>query len=260
MSIYQSNTPKLILNSLTGDFHQFPPPRNPYGALYSSVWKKEINVLGRAIYLQFKHVVILRDQQRITDTCWLGILTRAHQGMCTKDDLKEICKLIITKVDCIPPDFNEDPWRDAVLVTPRNAVRTAWNERAMHKLSARTGKTLYIASSEDTIGRSRIPLTTSQRIIVAGTKSEKTGHLAEQIMLSIGMQAMVVLNVATDVDLANGSRGEVTDIVLDPREPFRPNAGDEAHIPTFHGCLSPFQWMSIYISRPSFRTPSNLPK
>jgi hypothetical protein len=45
-----------------GDFHQFSPPRNPRGALYSQSQRNEINVLGQAIYLQFNQVVLLQQQ------------------------------------------------------------------------------------------------------------------------------------------------------------------------------------------------------
>lgn len=38
------------------------------------------------------------------------------------------------------------------------------------------------------------------------------------MVLAIGMQVMVTFNVATDLDLANGARGRVVDIVLDSRE------------------------------------------
>jgi hypothetical protein len=34
--------------------------------------------------------------------------------------------------------------------------------------------------------------------------------------VAIGMKAMVIINIATEADLANGTRGMVTDIVLDP--------------------------------------------
>ncbi len=37
--------------------------------------------------------------------------------------------------------------------------------------------------------------------------------------MAIGMKAMVLMNLSTDADLANGSRGIITDILLDPREP-----------------------------------------
>jgi hypothetical protein len=35
--------------------------------------------------------------------------------------------------------------------------------------------------------------------------------------MAIGMKAMVLLNIATDADVANGTRGEIQDIILDER-------------------------------------------
>ena len=35
---------------------------------------------------------------------------------------------------------------------------------------------------------------------------------------SVGMKAMETMNIATEADLENGTRGEIIDIVLDPRE------------------------------------------
>jgi ATP-dependent exoDNAse (exonuclease V) alpha subunit len=48
---------------------------------------------------------------------------------------------------------------------------------------------------------------------------KKTAKLAERVELAVGMRAMVLMNIATEADLANGTRGEVVDIKLDPREP-----------------------------------------
>jgi hypothetical protein len=36
--------------------------------------------------------------------------------------------------------------------------------------------------------------------------------------MAIGMKVMVLLNVATEADIANRTRGEIKDIVLDERE------------------------------------------
>ena len=47
---------------------------------------------------------------------------------------------------------------------------------------------------------------------------KQTAKVAEWVELAIGMKAMVIINIATEADLANGTRGTVTDIVLDPRE------------------------------------------
>ena len=49
-------------------------------------------------------------------------------------------------------------------------------------------------------------------------KDAQTAQLPGRIPLAIGMQAMVTMNIATEADLANGSRGEINNIILDPRE------------------------------------------
>jgi hypothetical protein len=45
-----------------------------------------------------------------------------------------------------------------------------------------------------------------------------TKNLKMRVELAVGMKAMVVLNIATEADLANGTRGVVKGFVLDPRE------------------------------------------
>ena len=39
------------------------------------------------------------------------------------------------------------------------------------------------------------------------------------VELAIGMKVMVTINISTDLDVANGTHGEIVDIVLDEREP-----------------------------------------
>ncbi|SJL05067.1 uncharacterized protein ARMOST_08439 [Armillaria ostoyae] len=96
----------------------------------------------------------------------------------------------------------------------------------------------------------------SERLAVAGLNEKKTGKLTDVLEIAVGMKAMVTLNIATESDLANGTRGTVEEIVLDPCEPipqsnehniveltyppalikFRPM--DDTNVPTFEG-LSP---------------------
>jgi hypothetical protein len=45
-----------------------------------------------------------------------------------------------------------------------------------------------------------------------------TGKVEEVIELVVGMRAMVLLNIATEADLANGTRGEIVGIILDRRD------------------------------------------
>ena len=53
---------------------------------------------------------------------------------------------------------------------------------------------------------------------IAGLKDETTRNLKMRVELAVGMKAMVVLNIATEADVANGTRGTVKGFVLDPRE------------------------------------------
>ncbi|KAF8812817.1 hypothetical protein BYT27DRAFT_7272529 [Phlegmacium glaucopus] len=58
------------------------------------------------------------------------------------------------------------------------------------------------------------------RLAVASLKDDMTKNLKGRVELSVGMKAMVVLNIATDADVANGTRGTVEGFVLDPREDY----------------------------------------
>jgi len=56
------------------------------------------------------------------------------------------------------------------------------------------------------------------KLAIVGLEDKKTGKLPTTVQMAIGMRAMVLLNVATEVDIANGMRGEIQDIILDERE------------------------------------------
>ena len=72
------------------------------------------------------------------------------------------------------------------------------------------------------MGASCQALTFNEKVKVASMKMEDTAHLPDYIELAVGMKCMVTFNVATDVNLVNGSIGMIKDIFLDPREePWR---------------------------------------
>lgn len=203
---------------LMGDFHQFPPVGNPLAALYCEPSTRNTSIVGKALYNQFQTLVILREQQRITDRVWNDILHRIRGGECTRDDLVEIRKLVLTEPDCEVPEFDHNPWDTAVLVTPRNSVRSRWNRASLKKHLSRAADVLYICDAEDTVGDERTPTNFEQKTTIAGMKLDQTKRLSHRVMFSLGMEVMVMLNLAMEADLANGSRGVIDDIVLDPRE------------------------------------------
>jgi hypothetical protein len=203
---------------IMGDFHQFPPVGGPHIALYRKLVERNTAVIGKAIYLQFDTVVNLHRQWRIDNEGWMQILQRSRDGECTVADLREIRKLIVTNPECEPTDFTKHPWNTAVLVTPRNCVRNMWNRAALQKHCRQTGNNLYICDVEDSIGNDTTPVDMEQNTIIAGMKVKDTKNLTNRIELAIGMQAMITYNVATEADLANGSRGTIEEIILDPRD------------------------------------------
>ena len=51
-----------------------------------------------------------------------------------------------------------------------------------------------------------------------GRNQREHGGLADEVDITIGMEVMVTFNVSTNLDVANGTRGQVVDIVVDARE------------------------------------------
>jgi len=204
---------------ICGDFHQFPPVGNPTGALYCERPNDSREAaLGRSIYQQFETVVMLTKQLRVKDEVWLNILDRLRIGACTESDLQEIRKLIVNNQSEVVTDFTKDPWKDAILITPRHAVRDRWNTEAVRKHCLATGQRMYICSAEDTDRTNDSELSAEVRFEIARSTEKQTGGLRDRTIVAIGMKAMVMLNVATEADIANGTRGTIHDIILDPRE------------------------------------------
>lgn len=215
-----------------GDFHQFPPVGNATAALYCD--RPDTDgahaLKGRSIFLDYDQVVILREQMRITDEIWTGILSRLRVGECTEDDIREVQKLVLTSPTCEIPDFTTSPWCDATLITPRNATKDLWNAASLERHCQRSGNRRYIVSAEDTVKDTGNVPDKKTKLAIAGLKDDVTKNLRMRVELAVGMKAMVVLNIATEADLANGTRGTIEGLVLDPREEHAiPN--DEGHIP-----------------------------
>lgn len=202
---------------LFGDLHQFPPVFRK-GALYYPDDPETGPSLGRQMFEMFTTVVTLRQQMRVQDRKWTDMLYRLRVGGCTAQDISMVKGLILGGSNVPSTDFASPPWLDAVLVTSRNSVRDFWNEAALRRHTLVTGNVTYVCPSDDFVGKAARPLTRVETKAVAGLSQKRTGKLAFSVETSVGMQAMVLLNIATESDLANGSRGTVTQIVLDSRE------------------------------------------
>jgi hypothetical protein len=141
--------------------------------------------------------------------------------MCTPEHLSILKSLIISQPGAGTKNVDEDLWKDAILVTPRHAVRNAWNAQANRRHCSRAKQRLLISPAEDTVaGR---PLTLDKRWSVATKRKRRTDGnnrhaLPDKVELAVGMEVMVTVNIETELDIANGSRGVVEKIILDPQE------------------------------------------
>jgi hypothetical protein len=163
-------------------------------------------------------VYCLQQQIRIKDNVWIGILSHLHVGKCTDDDIRIIRSLILNGPHCPKTDFTCLLWSEAVLVTTRHAVRKAWNAARLKQHCRKTGNRRYVVSSEDVINDSGTTLTNHIRLEVAKLNEKKTKKLSDRIEIAKGMKVMIVFNLSTEADIANDTRGTITDIILDPRE------------------------------------------
>ena len=228
---------------LCGDLHQFPPVAcSKREALYYPLDMKDSMdpQVGRQTYEEFSTVVILKEQMRVTDPIWRDFLVHLRYGRVESRHLKMLRTLLLKRPTPnespqSPPrpntnsptgnlpavDFSTKPWADAALITPRHAVRTQWNEAASQKHCSETGHHLFICPALDTI--KGVPLTLEERYALASrhknTRRRRNKELPESIHLAIGMKVMVTNNLQTDLDITNGARGIVTDIILNPNEP-----------------------------------------
>ena len=104
-----------------GDFHQFPLVSNPTGALYhpavASGSQPLCQAAGKLLYKQFQTVVILKEQKRVADAVWKGVLDCLREGECTEEDMKDVQKLIVSENDNDNKDFSSGKWDNAILVT-----------------------------------------------------------------------------------------------------------------------------------------------
>jgi len=131
--------------------------------------------------------------------------------------------MLVPYKECPPTDFSSAPWSDALLVTPRHAVHMKWNLMCTKARTQAHGQTLINCPAMDTIqGRK---LTLEERFAVAakpktgrGKNWQEHAGLADEVDIAIGMEVMVTFNVSMDLDVANGARGHIVDIMLDAQE------------------------------------------
>ncbi|KIK14205.1 hypothetical protein PISMIDRAFT_17458 [Pisolithus microcarpus 441] len=222
---------------MCGNFHQFPPvavgASEPLYVPGNAQRDSTLSQVGRAIYEEFQTVVTLKQQIRVTDEVWRDFLRHLRMGRVQQHHLEMLRTLVLTNPSVTPPDFTSPPWAHACLVTPRHAVRQEWNHAAVYKQAHVTPGVVFECTAEDSIRGQPLSLVERYAFATRGSKGQHTGggrksdyqgrrhnnDLPDTIEISLGMLVMVTQNVETDLDITNGARGAIVDIVLHADEP-----------------------------------------
>ncbi|KAI1785898.1 hypothetical protein LXA43DRAFT_855930, partial [Ganoderma leucocontextum] len=212
---------------LCGDLHQFPPVAcSPREALYRPADPARDTLeqaVGRRLYDMFDKVVILDEQMRVTDPEWCQFLKSLRVGQVTLEQVAMLRGLVLSSAS--RQEMAMEKWTKASLVTPRHAVRKGWNEAALRRFCVEKRERVFVIAAEDKVKGA--PLTMQEKYAVVGktkTQSRRSKKdLPEDIELARGMTVMVTRNLNTDLDVANGARGEIVDIILHPLEPALPD-------------------------------------
>jgi hypothetical protein len=87
----------------------------------------------------------------------------------------------------------------------------------VRSFAERTHARLFLCPAHDTVAG--LPANDAQQSAIASLDPKQRSDLPDVLEIVVGMQCMVTENVHTLHGAANGSRGTITGICLDPREP-----------------------------------------
>nr|GAT43543.1 ATP-dependent DNA helicase [Mycena chlorophos] len=179
---------------LVGDLHQFPPVGNIRQSLFHNGDEAEkYSPIGLDLYCRFTTVVTLTEQRRY-GSCLDGLLGTIARGR-----------------------VHRRRHGDAGGIT-------RWRDKRYGRLEQRTmderrpGHSQAYGTPQDVISRSGEALSPWERFAVAQHKTQQTGKLSDFVQIAVGMRAMILMNISTNAELANGSRGVVHDVVLNWQE------------------------------------------
>ena len=92
-----------------------------------------------------------------------------------------------------------------------------WNKEFATRIFIEDRHWIYVSKAED------IPLEGQllmhDRWLIVGAGQVSISKLEETVEMAIGMRVMILINLSTQAEVANSTRGMIEDIILDPREP-----------------------------------------
>ncbi len=199
----------------SGHFHQFPPVKSVafyYGTDQNTSTRPVNNQrdldceFGRSLWGQLTHAVILREQNRIQDEIYAGLLDRLSVGKCTMNDFQLLNSRIM-----VNNNFCSKKFRDAPVIVPGNNLRREVNTIFARNAAAASGQHIVFSIAEDSCTKYDLP--PSKLNVLQKLSYTETGNLPGELELFIGMPVILTMNLAVESKLSNGSMGNITKIV-----------------------------------------------
>lgn len=153
-------------------------------------------------------VIVLKKNYRAVDKSLQETLNRIRVAQTTMEDLKKLRTRVLGSPN--GPNMNEARWKTAMLVTPRNVIRQAWNHQASLRHMEDTGQQMFISPAID----EHIPRQQRDRVI--WENDSKTEMLATWNLLCIGGPVVGTSNLAVELGIANGTRATIKQVVPHP--------------------------------------------
>ncbi len=180
--------------------------------------------LGRSLWHQLTHVVILTQQNRVTDHRYAALLNRVAKGKGTLEDYHLLNTRLISNVDMTTEKFSNAP-----IVVPGNDLRMEVNRvHAIHN-ARKLGKHLLISQAEDTC--TKFKLTPSKLKQLQSLSYTQTGGLPGELEIFVGLPVMLTSNIAVELQLTNGAMGVISRIPFEKKHTVK-KIGNIYRLPT----------------------------
>ena len=195
-----------------GDFIQFPPVKD--SPLYSA-WNDEnctaktkqsaINKeLGRHLWKQVNHIILLDEQMRVQDQAYLELLNRLREGKCLESDFEMLNTRVVGQTVDITSIV------DAPIIAPGNQLVMAVNDLFVACHSQRTR--VSVSTAKDFIGKRKKAVPKNVANKYRNWANTRTKGLPRELKLFVGMPVIVTTNIKTELGITNGTMGVVKSI------------------------------------------------
>lgn len=220
-----------------GDFAQLPPIRGESASLYSRRKMEDVKtynghcaVIGKSLWHQITHVVILRKNMRNTgesdhDVAFRRALENMRYKACTGDDIRFLNTLVSSPMPR-RPYIGRNPWRKAAILVGENKLKDEINRLGCIRYGNDIKQELTVFFSDDTISskahgdkgrKSRIGKKSTintiskelQTVLWDLPPCAHDLHAPSTLSLCHGLPVIIRYNTATELCITKGQRGTV---------------------------------------------------